>query len=137
MVQNKCQEVLVKSCKLTMQLLCLQKFAQNALLVSHIPSHISVRVNSGAIINITHNSRTAEMVNGCMDDGIDGGVDGGCGYEWMEWSGWSGVDGVDLVLCQTLNSNLKLIFCCQFTCPLYALNFVLLRIFVYFVGIFL
>ena len=31
------------------------------------------------------------MVNGCMDDGIDGGVDGGCGYEWMEWSGWSGL----------------------------------------------
>ena len=46
------------------------------LFVSHIPSHTPVRVNSGAI-NITHNSRTAEMVNGCMDDGIDGGVDRG------------------------------------------------------------
>ena len=55
----------------------------------------------------------------------------------VDMSGWSGVDGVDLVLCQTLNSNLKLIFCCQFTCPLCGLNFVLLRIFVYFVGIFL
>ena len=63
----------------------LQQFAQSALLVSHIPSHTPVRVNSGAIINITHNSRTAEMVNVCMDDGIDGGVDGGCGYEWIKF----------------------------------------------------